>query len=116
MMLAFNFTDDYLSNFLQLVVFCHKLQWFFVTLLGYYAILLYIPIEKLETVYERLLPKRLSAIMIKSVRAFKKSGIVLVVIFYILLLVSLYLADYNLDMIMKNYEHLCQYHTRINKQ
>lgn len=116
LMLWFNFTNDNLANLLKLIAFCHQMQWVFATIIGYYAVLLYIPIEKLETVYERFLPKRLSAILIKSVRALKKSGVVLVVIFYILLLVNLYLADYNLDMIMKNYEYLCQYHVRISKQ
>jgi hypothetical protein len=56
LMQAFNFTDDYLFNFLQLVVISHKLQWFCVTMIGYYAFLLFIPIEKLDTFYHRILP------------------------------------------------------------
>jgi hypothetical protein len=112
-MQAFNFTDDYLSNFLQLIAISHKLQWFCVTMIGYYAILLYVPIEKLETFYHRLLPIWLADKIIKSVRVFKKTGVFLFVIFYGLLVFSLYLADLNLAMILQHYEDLCQYH--INK-
>jgi hypothetical protein len=113
LMLAFNFTDDYLSNFLLLISISHKLQWFCATMIGYYAILLYVPIEKLETFYHRLLPNWLAGKIIKSVRIFKKTGVFLFVIFYGLLIFSMYIGDINLNMILEHYEDLCQYH--INK-
>jgi hypothetical protein len=114
-MQIFNMTDDHLLNLLKLINFMHQVQWVFVTVLGYYVFLLYIPTVKLETVFERFMPKILSDILIKSVKAFKKSGVIIIILLYILLLLSMYLGDLNLDTIMQNYEWLCQYHINLKK-
>jgi len=112
-MQIFNLTDDHLLNFLKLVVYFHQVQWFLVTSIGYYALILYIPIEKLEIFYDRILTKKIAVIVTRLARTFKKSGVIIVIMMYALLLASMYLGDYNLDMIMKNYQDLCEHHNNI---
>jgi hypothetical protein len=68
----YNLTDDYLLSFLKLISFIHQLQWFFVLMIGYYAILLYVPIEKIESYYYSFLSKRIAEFVIKSIARFKK--------------------------------------------
>jgi hypothetical protein len=116
LMQFYNLTDDYLLSFLKLVSITHQLQWFFVLMIGYYAILLYVPIEKLESFYHRFLPKRIAEVVIKSIRAVKKSGLIIIILMYILLLASMYLGDYNLNMVMEHYEDLCQHHVNLKSK
>jgi hypothetical protein len=105
---VFNMTDDHLLNILKLVSFTQNVQWFLVTALAYYAFILYIPIEKLESYYHRFLPKRVAVLVIKSIARFKKSGVIIVILMYIVLLASMFLDNYNLNMIMEHYDYLCQ--------
>ena len=80
-----------------------------VTALAYYAFILHIPIEKLESHYHILLPTRIAVLVIKSIAGLnKKSGIIIVILMYIVLLASMLLGNYNLNMIMEHYDHLCQ--------
>ena len=109
---VFNLTDDNLLNLLKLISFTQNVQWFLVTALAYYAFILYIPIEKLESYYHRFLPTRIAVLVIKSIARFKKSGVIIVILMYIVLLASMLLGNYNLKMIMEHYDQLCQWHVK----
>jgi hypothetical protein len=111
----FNLTGNSVLDLLTLIQFFQSCQMTFIILIIYYLILYFIKESIIENILIKILPFKIVSIFMKSLSLFKKSGLILITCFFILLIASTYLSIHYLDFFVTNFDKICEMYINTKK-
>jgi hypothetical protein len=111
----FNLTGNSVLDLLTLIQFFQSCQMTFIILIIYYLILYFIKESIIENILIKILPTKIVSIFMKSLSLFKKSGLILITCFFILLIASTYLSIHYLDFFVTNFDKICDMYINTKK-
>jgi hypothetical protein len=84
-------------------------------LIIYYIFLYNIKESIIENKLIKILPFKIVSVFMKSLNLFKKSGLIIIICLFILLLVSTYLSIHYLDFFVNNFDKICELYLKNKK-
>ena len=102
----FNLTGNNGLDLLNIILFFQKLQLFVTMLICYNLLLLLINEERVENFLIKIFPTKIVKLYIKSLRIFKKSGFIIIICLFIILLISNIYSYYFLDFFISNLDSI----------
>ena len=102
----FNLTGNNGLDLLNIILFFQKLQLFVTMLICYNLLLLLINEERVENFLIKIFPTKIVKLYIKSLRIFKKSGFIIIICLFIILLISNIYSHYFLDFFISNLDSI----------
>ena len=108
----FNLTDDYATDLLKLIQVVQHLQIILLFLICYNILLYYVNETKLENILLKFLPIKWVSFYIKSLKLFKKTGLVIIIWLVLVLFFSTYISSHYLDFFIENFDPLCEFYLK----